>query len=81
VVDLPEGVSFETDLPVIADRGAGGAAARGARPAAIAARFAESETVFSPPVVEGFARSLRRIRVFASRPTERLREAAAEALA
>jgi uncharacterized protein len=62
VIDIPEGVSFETDLQVIG--------AQGARP------FPESPTVFSPAVVEGFARSLRRLRVFAREPSERLASAA-----
>jgi len=80
VVDVPEGVSFETGLPILAEHGPGsGGAAEGGFGRALS--FSESGTVFSPPVVEGFARSLRRIRVFASRPSERLRKAAADALA
>ncbi len=85
IVDIPESVSFEAELPVIA---AGGGPAGGERPraagdgaAARAVPFARSGTVFGPAVVEGFRRSLRRIRVFSARPSERLREAAADALA
>ncbi len=51
VIDIPEGVSFETDLPVIGEGGA--------------IPFPRSATVFTQPVVAGFAASLRRIRVFA----------------
>jgi uncharacterized protein len=67
VIDLPESVSFETDLPVVGDAGAG---------ATRAFPFSESPTVFTPPVVEGFASSLRRLRVFAREPSERLARAA-----
>jgi uncharacterized protein len=68
VVDLPEGVSFEVGLPVVPSD---------------APSSPEGATVFSRPVVEGFVRSLMRIRVFASSPgaAERLRWAAADALA
>jgi len=77
IVDIPESVSFEADLPVI-ESGTGGAdSAASAR----AVPFAESGTVFGPAVVEGFRRSLRRIRVFSARPSERLRKAAAAELA
>jgi uncharacterized protein len=61
VVDIPEGISFETELPVLGEpRSAGEEGARRTLP------FSESATVFSPPVVAGFARSLRRLRVFAA---------------
>ncbi|MBL8968762.1 MAG: phosphohydrolase, partial [Spirochaetaceae bacterium] len=69
VVDLPEPVSFESDLPVV------GEGPLGCLP------FSESSTVFSPAVVSGFVRALRRVRVFVSRPSEALAEAAREALA
>ena len=62
VVDLPEGVSFETDLPVLGERSP-------------ALPFSESATVFSPPVVAGFASSLRRLRVFTKAPSGRLESA------
>jgi uncharacterized protein len=67
VIDVPEGVSFETDLPVL--MGGGGAART--------VPFSESATVFTPPVVAGFASSLRRLRVFARSPSPRLEAAAA----
>lgn len=51
VIDIPEGVSFESELPVIGEGGA--------------VPFSRSSTVFTPPVVAGFATSLRRLRVFA----------------
>ncbi len=69
VVDLPEPVSFESDLPVV------GEGPLGSLP------FSESSTVFSPAVVAGFVRALRRVRVFTSRPSEALAAAAREALA
>jgi uncharacterized protein len=59
VIDVPEGVSFETELPVLDE--AGGVVA-----------FSESSTVFSPPVIAGFATSLRRLRVFTRKPSEPL---------
>jgi HD superfamily phosphohydrolase len=65
VIDLPEPISFETELTVLGDSDA--AAAR---------RFSESPTVFSPPVVAGFASSLRRLRVFAREGSDRLSRAA-----
>lgn len=71
-VDLPEGVSFETDLLVLRDA----SAARGDKRPALP--FAESPTVFSPPVVQGFARSLRRLRLFAREGSDRLGKAALE---
>lgn len=68
VIDLPEGVSFETDLCVVGDGG-------GANPSSRARSFAESPTVFSPPVVAHFASSLRRLRAFSASPSERLTSA------
>jgi HD superfamily phosphohydrolase len=65
VIDLPESISFETDLCVLGDGSASSLSSR-------ARSFAESPTVFSPPVVAGFASALRRLRVFASSPSERL---------
>jgi len=48
VVDVPEPISFESDLPIV---GSG-------------ARFPTFATVFRPEIVDSFARSLRVIRVF-----------------
>lgn len=48
VVDVPEPISFESDLPIIGS-GAG---------------FSSCATVFRPEVVESFTRSLRVLRVF-----------------
>jgi uncharacterized protein len=62
VIDIPEGVSFETELPVVGEKAA--------------VPFPKSSTVFTPPVVASFARSLRRLRLFARRPSERLEAAA-----
>ena len=72
VIDLPEGVSFETELPVIGEIGSSGSSEIVA--------FPHSRTVFSAPVVEGFARSLRRLRVFAREASPRLETAARESL-
>ncbi len=74
VVDIPERVSFETELPVAADSRAPSAAGS-------IVSFSESGSAFGPAVVEGLQRSLRRIRVFCSRPSESLRKAALDALA
>ncbi|MDR1893149.1 MAG: HD domain-containing protein [Spirochaetales bacterium] len=51
IIDIPEPVSFEIDLPILKAGGLTG--------------FAASGTVFTPPVVEDFSRSLRKIRIFA----------------
>ncbi len=67
VIDLPEPISFESDLPVVD--------AEGARP------FSHSATVFSPAVVEGFTRALRRLRVFVKRPSDAALTVAREAFA
>ena len=69
VVDIPEPISFETDLPVILETGAASS-----RP------FSESPTVFTPPVVASFASSLRRIRVFCAESGDAARAAAADLL-
>jgi HD superfamily phosphohydrolase len=76
VIDIPEAVSFETDLPVLREsssRAEPRSANKGGSPLAVP--FSESPTVFSPPVVEGFASSLRRLRVFAAAPSARLEAA------
>jgi uncharacterized protein len=76
VIDIPERISFETDLPVLREAGsAAGVAGR-----RVAVPFSRSPTVFSPPVVAGFATSLRRLRVFARAGSERLESAALERL-
>ncbi len=78
VIDLPEGISFETELPVIQEcredtRREG---TRGPR----AVSFSESPTVFKPPVVAGFGKALRRLRVFARDASGRLEAAALDLL-
>ncbi|HOX32278.1 MAG TPA: HD domain-containing protein [Spirochaetales bacterium] len=70
IVDLPEPISFETELPVLLGEGGGGGSAS----------FSESPTVFKPPVVAGFAASLRRIRVFAAEAWPAVEAAARKAL-
>jgi HD superfamily phosphohydrolase len=67
VVDLPEPISFETELPVLVERRS--------------LSFGESPTVFSPPVVAGFASALRRLRVFCAEPGDAMRKAARDLLA
>jgi uncharacterized protein len=64
VIDLPESISFETELCVLS-----GGRARA---------FSASPTVFTPPVVAGFASSLRRLRVFSASPSARLQNALRE---
>ncbi len=59
VIDIPEAVSFESDMPVLDDAG------RASRP------FTQSATVFSPDVIAGFAKSLRRLRVFRRKSVDR----------
>ncbi len=55
VVDLPEPVTFESDLPVVdSSGGAGGTVVP----------FRAGPTVFRPPVVEAFVRTLRVVRIF-----------------
>ncbi|MGA2546879.1 MAG: HD domain-containing protein [Rectinemataceae bacterium] len=73
VIDVPEAISFETDLPVLLDPPDRRGDERPVLP------FPRSSTVFTPPVIAGFARSLRRVRVFARESSERL-EAAARAM-
>jgi HD superfamily phosphohydrolase len=70
VIDVPEAVSFETDLPVLLDSPERGGGER------CAVSFPLSPTVFTPPVIAGFARSLRRVRVFARKPAARLESVA-----
>jgi HD superfamily phosphohydrolase len=66
VIDVPEPISFESDLPVIGS-GSG---------------FSAYATVFRPEVVDSFTRSLRVLRVFASSdPGDRLVAAASGLLA
>jgi HD superfamily phosphohydrolase len=58
IIDIPEPISFEIDLPIV-DRGE-------------TLPFAQSGTVFSKPVVEGFTNSMRMLRIFA--PESRARD-------
>jgi uncharacterized protein len=75
VIDIPEGVSFETDLQVLSEPSSpGDAKTQKAIP------FSRSSTVFTPPVVAGFASSLRRLRVFAKEGSARVQAAAARML-
>ncbi|MBP7262683.1 MAG: HD domain-containing protein [Spirochaetia bacterium] len=60
IVDLPEPISFESDLPVL---GSGGS-------------FSESATVFRPEVVSSFTRSLRVLRVYTDGQPDRVALAA-----
>ena len=64
VVDVPEPISFESDLPIIGT-GSG---------------FSAYATVFRPEVVAAFTRSLRVIRVFSDGSPERVAAAALELL-
>ncbi len=51
IVDIPEPISFESDIPIVSDDGT-------IRP------FNTADELFSGPVVDAFARTLRKIRVF-----------------
>ncbi len=64
IVDVPEPISFESDLPILGT-GTG---------------FSAYATVFRPEVVAAFTRSLRVIRVFSDGDPERVSAAALEAL-
>jgi len=64
IVDVPEPISFESDLPILGT-GSG---------------FSAYATVFRPEVVAAFTRSLRVIRVFSDGEPERVSAAALEAL-
>jgi len=66
VVDLPEPISFETELPVLVE--------------GRCLPFGRSPTVFSPPLVAGFAAALRRVRVFCAEPSDAMSRAAREFL-
>jgi len=52
ILDIPEPISFEIDLPILAD--------------GVFRPFSASGSVFSPPVVRGFTNSLRKIRLILS---------------
>jgi HD superfamily phosphohydrolase len=69
VVDLPEPISFETDLPVLLEPASGASAP-----------FSVSPTVFTPPVVASFASALRRVRVFCSESSDSMIAAARDRL-
>ena len=51
IIDIPEQISFEVNLPVVNDAGT--------------ADFTASVSVFNRPVIKGFTEALRKIRVFA----------------
>lgn len=53
IVDIPEPISFEILLPIFTAEGT--------------KSFCESGTVFSPPVIQGFSKSLRKIRLILPR--------------
>ncbi len=58
IIDIPEPISFEIDLPVLDSEGRGGGS------------FKESDTVFDKRVVEGFTSSLRCISLISRRDEE-----------
>ena len=49
IIDIPEPISFEIDLPIFTETGT--------------VSFDSSRTVFSPPVIRGFSSSLRKVRL------------------
>ncbi len=50
IIDIPENISFEISLPILTERGE--------------MPFSGSSSVFTPPVVQSFTRSLRKLRLF-----------------
>lgn len=52
IIDIPEPISFEINLPIITEEGE--------KP------FGQAPSVFTPPVISSFSRSLRKIRLIAS---------------
>ena len=79
VIDIPEPVSFETNLPVLAEEPGSHAQGRGGKAGCIA--FGDCGTAFRPELVADFARTLRRVRVFVAEPSEQARKVALELLA
>jgi len=63
VIDIPETISFEANIPIIDKRGD-------------ISLFSQASSVFSNPVIEGFSKSLRRIRLFVPEKTAAAAEAA-----
>jgi HD superfamily phosphohydrolase len=51
ILDIPEPVCFETDLPVLSDTGG-------------QINFSEARPVFSPPVIRGFTETISHLRLF-----------------
>lgn len=64
IIDIPEPISFEIDLPIFTGNET--------------VPFDRSETVFSPPVIKGFTSNLRKVRLFLA--GEVLTEAAARGI-
>ena len=69
VIDVPEGLSFETDLLVLREDTRREDTRR-------ELPFLQSSTVFKPVTVDGFVKVLRRLRIFARQPSEALESAA-----
>jgi len=63
IIDIPETISFEANIPIIGKRGD-------------TSLFSQASSVFSNPVIEGFSKSLRRIRLFVPEKTAAAAEAA-----
>lgn len=68
LIDIPETISFESDLPILDESGNERA-------------FSESSTVFSPAVVERFSTRLRKIRLYLALPAPTIAEYLREELA
>ncbi len=51
IIDIPETISFEANIPIIDKQGG-------------ISLFTQASSVFSNPVIEGFSKSLRKIRIF-----------------
>jgi HD superfamily phosphohydrolase len=70
IIDIPEPISFEIDLPVLDPGGAGENGPGRERPGDRSRPFAESDSVFTEATVRGFGSALRRISLIAEADPE-----------
>jgi hypothetical protein len=70
IIDIPEPISFEIDLPVLESGEGRGDGPELERPGARSRPFAESDSVFTEATVAGFGRALRRASLIAEADPE-----------
>jgi len=76
IIDIPEPISFEIDLPVLESEEGRGTGPRSERPGDLSSRssrvrpFAEAESVFTEATVRGFGSALRRVSLIAEADPE-----------